>query len=115
MTGCTFGGDGDSELKRKLISAFRRILSPQVVNDIRITRVDAPVALGFILTRCPVENRSHLEDFEAHLDGKDGRVLDFAVVGGRRIRLARGAHRRSGKTRKHHGETGRPEAEPTSF
>ena len=89
------GYTGDAAMKRRLVSAFRKILSPQLVNDVRVTHEGAGLVQGFILTNCPIEKRNHLEDFEAHFSGKDGSLLDYAVVAGRRVKLAPGSDRRS--------------------
>lgn len=100
MTRSAVGDVGSTVSKRRLISAFRRVLSPQKVDDVRITHEDAGVVLGFILTDCPVEKQSRLEDFEAHIHGNSGRLLDYVVVGGRRIKPKRLAHGRPGSTRR---------------
>ena len=110
----TVGGGGEGATKGNLISVFRRVLSPQKVNDIRITHDDGRVVLGYITTSCPVEKLIHLEDFEVHLGGRNGRMLDFVVVGGRRVRPPGSARRRTGKAPMDQGEAGLPGQEPAT-
>lgn len=114
MASVAVGVDEEGVSKRRLISAFRKALSPEKVEDIRVTHEDAGLVLGFIFTRCPIEKRVHLEDFEAHIDSKDDQLLEYAVVGGRRVRAPRGAHRPSKDRRPHREAPGRPKEEPTS-
>ena len=113
MEGVAGIGEGDVS-KRRLISAFRKALSPEKVDDIRVTHEDAGLVLGFIFTRCPVEKRVHLEDFEAHIDSRNGQLLEYAVVGGRRVRAARSVRRRSRFPRPLQVSSGRQKEEPTS-
>ena len=100
---------GDDAKKQRLISAVKRVLSPQRVNDVRITHEDAGLVLGFIRTSCPLEKQSLLEDFEAHLHGKDGRFLDYVVIGGRRMRFTRSGRRPLRDRQVNAAETGKSE------
>ena len=89
----------DGSMEQRLISAVRRAVTPKRVDGVRITHADAGLVLGFIRTSCPLENQSHLEDFEAHLHGKNGRFLDYVVIGGRKIRPTGSARGRTGRRR----------------
>lgn len=78
-------GRVSSKMKQELVSAFGDLLKPERVKALRVTHAGTYVVLGFVLTTCPVENRSYLKDFEAHLAGRKGRFIDYAVVDGRRL------------------------------
>lgn len=79
-----------------LVSAFKDLLRPESVKIMRITHVEGDVVNGFLLTHCPVGDRDHWKDFEAHLVSGEGTV-SYAVVDGRK--LAPTATRRSHRAR----------------
>lgn len=85
MSGDAEESGEETRTKRMLLSAFRGLLRPQDVDDLKITHEDARTVSGFIRTRCPVEKASHLEDFEAHLDVEGGQGLRYVLVDGRKL------------------------------
>jgi hypothetical protein len=73
------------ELQQNLKLAFERVLRPEHVRKVEITKVEGTVVLGFLLTTCPVERLEHWKDFKARLSTGPSGPLDYAIVDGKKL------------------------------
>lgn len=77
--------EAKGKMRETLLMAFSDILRPERIRTLRITQVEKGVVHGFLLTHCPVENRDHWKDFEAHLIGGNEGPIKYAIVDGKRF------------------------------
>jgi hypothetical protein len=85
MKGSNNHGRINAELRERLESSFERLLRPERVRKVEITKVEGTKVLGFLLTSCPVERLEHWKDFEARLATDKGGSIVYAVVDGKRL------------------------------
>jgi len=75
----------ENAIEAKLARALRDLLKPELVKEVKVNAVGKDVVRGFVLTSCPVENRDHWKDFEAHVASGKSDYLKYAIVDGKRI------------------------------
>ena len=75
----------ENAVEARLARALGDILKPELIKEVKITTVGKEVVRGFVLTSCPVENRDHWKDFEAHVATGKTDYLKYAIVDGKRV------------------------------